>query len=181
MNNMTAYVDMLEDTVWCSDRSYDVAALKSGIVPMEDMSFNVRWRNEYNANKADMFGPSIDCQDERDRFTVSEANGNGALTYPTGLITADEATLAGMQKEGTTQTGSKNFLYTSLTSTGCTFTMSPYEFRFSEFAYCTYLYDKSTTTAHSREGRIQPLVSLKAGVTYSSGDGTRTNPWVISQ
>lgn len=177
--NMTAYVSQLEDTVWCNDRSYDVAALKSGIVPMENMSFNVRWRNEYNANKADMFGPSIDCEDERDRFTVSSENGNGALTYPVGLITADEATLAGMQKEGTTS-GSKNFLYTSVNSNGCTFTMSPYEFRFAEFSYCTYLYDKSTTDS-LREGRLQPLVSLKEGATYSAGDGTRTNPWVISQ
>ena len=179
--SMASYVDQLEDTVWCNDRSYDVAALKSGLLQMEDMSFNVRWRNEYNSQKADQFGPSIDCEDPRDRFTVSEENGNGALSYPVGLITADEATLAGMQKEGTYQTGSKNFLYTALVSNGCTFTMSPYEFRFSEFAYCTYLYDKSTTTSSNRDGRIQPLVSLKEGTTYTSGDGTRTNPWVIGQ
>ena len=33
--------------------------------------------------------------EERDLFTVSSAIGNGELTYPVGLLTQDEAYLAG--------------------------------------------------------------------------------------
>ncbi len=35
------------------------------------------------------------CSNKNDAFTVSEENGNGALTYPVALLTSDEVTLAG--------------------------------------------------------------------------------------
>ena len=51
---------------------------------------------------------------------------------------------------------------------------------------CTIAYNQNQMflriySTYNRDGRIQPLVSLKEGTTYTSGDGTRTNPWVIGQ
>ena len=39
--------------------------------------------------------PILTCPTESDKFTVNTSNGNGALTYPVGLITADEVAMAG--------------------------------------------------------------------------------------
>ena len=39
--------------------------------------------------------PILTCPTASDKFTVNTSNGNGALTYPVGLITADEIVLAG--------------------------------------------------------------------------------------
>ena len=54
--------------------------------------------------------PQLTCPTASDKFTVSTSNGNGALTYPVGLITADEVAMAGGVK------GSSNnsyYLYTN--------------------------------------------------------------------
>lgn len=68
-NNMTDYTKYLEDIVWCNDRS-----MKLNANSFHHLSFN---------------GNSI-CKRKNDRFTVSEANGNGRLTYPVGLLTKEE-------------------------------------------------------------------------------------------
>ena len=39
--------------------------------------------------------PVLTCPTASDKFTVNTSNGNGALTYPVGLITADEVAMAG--------------------------------------------------------------------------------------
>ena len=39
--------------------------------------------------------PILTCPTTSDKFTVNTSNGNGALTYPVGLITADEVAMAG--------------------------------------------------------------------------------------
>ena len=50
---------------------------------------------------AQTYTPSVDCINKNDAFTVDDTvNGNGALTYPVGLITADEMTLAGASWSG---------------------------------------------------------------------------------
>ena len=45
--------------------------------------------------------PSFKCPQKNDAFTVNDTNiGNGALTYPIGLITADEVVAAGSGEYG---------------------------------------------------------------------------------
>jgi len=54
--------------------------------------------------------PTFKCLQKNDAFTVNDTNkGNGALTYPVGLITADEIVAAGSGKYGTSN--SKYYLY----------------------------------------------------------------------
>ncbi|MDD4796029.1 MAG: hypothetical protein PHG03_05715, partial [Bacilli bacterium] len=56
--------------------------------------------------------PTLKCGLQNDQFTTSVVAeiGNGALTYPVGLLTADEASMAGLL-EGTDNT--TNYLYTN--------------------------------------------------------------------
>ena len=54
--------------------------------------------------------PKLTCTTASDKFTVNTSNGNGALTYPVGLITADEVAMAG----GKFGTGNSTYyLYTN--------------------------------------------------------------------
>jgi len=39
--------------------------------------------------------PQLTCSTDSDKFTTNTNNGNSALTYPVGLITADEVAMAG--------------------------------------------------------------------------------------
>ena len=102
-NNMIDYTSYLEDTVWCNDRSI---YQKNG------------WNKDSNSNGAlylsgrernfVTYKPSIECRNQNDKFTVSSDVGNGKLTYPVALLTADEATLAG---HGHYISSDKSYLY----------------------------------------------------------------------
>ena len=67
-----------------------------------------------------ILGPTLSCQ-LNDSFNVEGTNGNEKLTYPVGLITADEAMMAGGIN------GSSNMLY-YLYSGQNYWTMSPSHF-----------------------------------------------------
>ena len=41
------------------------------------------------------YTPTLTCSRDIDKFTVSNSIGNGKLTYPVGLLTADEVMYAG--------------------------------------------------------------------------------------
>ena len=113
---MLDYTDILEDTIWCNDRSIDRGPLKS---KDEDSSIT----SGANQNNFTLFGadgrnvrtkrPSVMCSNDNDKFTVSPGNGNGALTYPVALLTADEITLAGHGWDGYS---SSSYLYTNQVS-----------------------------------------------------------------
>ncbi len=123
--------------------------------------------------------PELTCPNSNDRFTVSTDNGNGALTYPIALITADEVAYAG----SIVMTHNHDYyLYTN----SHYWTMTPNLFSTSSDAN-----GKSLVWAVFTDGRmnnndvmtstngIRPAISLKAGTTAISGDGTASNPYVI--
>ena len=78
----------LADNIFCNDRSFSSSNSETGAGV------------SYTAYKWDkLSAPSsvnLKCHQQNDAFTVSDTtNGNGALTYPIGLITTDDAVLAG--------------------------------------------------------------------------------------
>ena len=117
--------------------------------------------------------PSLKCTNSSDLFTVSgTTKGNKVLTYPVGLITADEAAYAG----GVAGTANSSFyLYTGKNY----WTMSPLMFNGS-YAYVYPvggsggLYNWSV--AHSSYG-VRPVINLKSSVK-STGSGTSADPYV---
>lgn len=160
-NNMTAFTSKLEDTVWCNDRS-----MPSGFGA----------RNRLYANKA----PSLECQNENDRFTVEEANGNGALTYPVAMLTADEASYAGglyYQSDGSANNRTY-YLYNAALN----WTLSPFAFDSNGTAlvfYLGYAGDLGARSVDLDSGSVRPAISLVKGTLISGGDGTSTNPYVV--
>ena len=172
-SNMTSYTSKLEDTVYCNDRSiYSYGGWdkdtnnRSGAY---ELQFGARGRLE-SAKK-----PTLICSRELDKFTTNTDStlGNGKLTYPVGLLTADEIAYAGGVN------GSKNtsfYLYTG----EHIWSVSPCYFN-NGVAHEFDLFSIGYFSIHSVHGAngLRPAVSLKPGTVVSSGDGSSDSPYVI--
>jgi len=97
----TSAEDLLEDTVWCADRSVTSTnlpienyATNEGIF-MYSASTRLGVESVMNPEITSTIAPSLACSRDMDKFTVDSANGNGDLTYPIGMPTADEILMAG--------------------------------------------------------------------------------------
>ena len=167
--NMTEYTKQLEDTVWCNDRSVVQNSDYTGTgVGHERTMYGAM--NRLYVNKA----PSLACVNENDRFTVSEKNGNGALTYPVALLTADEIVYAGAVYD------QENRTYYLSNSTNL-WSLSPYAFTGSS-VYIFHMYATGVLyyQGSSNDYGVRPSISLKKGIKVQSGtDGTKENPYVV--
>ena len=164
-NNMASYTSQLEDTVFCNDRSYTTSG--------SALYFGARTRLYTNKT------PTLKCQNTKDKFTVDTSNGNGALTYPAGLITADEMAYAG-GVQGSSNANSSFYLYTGQSI----WTLSPYYF-FSSAAggfglyYVGALDYSNVNNAYSSFG-VRPSVSLQPGIAMTGGgSGTAADPFIV--
>ena len=167
-NNMTSYTPQLEDTVFCNDRGYDVS--KSGWNKDYSADDNYLYFNSYS--RLSSYKPSLVCSRRIDKFTVEVSNGNGALTYPVGLITTDEVSYAGGRY------GSSNSSY-YLYNDDEQWTFSPYYFNGSSaYGFTLSSSGNLNTTYVGFSYGVRPSVSLKPGATVT-GFGTTTDPFVI--
>ena len=128
--------------------------------------------------------PTYDCTDTNDKFTVDTSTGNGKLTYPIALMTADEVSFAG----GLWETNASTWYYYNSakgSSTGSTWwwLLSPINgtgshasvFSVSGSSVPGYLgYDGVSYT-----NGVRPVISLRSGVLWSSGDGSSGSPYKI--
>ena len=154
------------DAIYCNDRE-----LSSG-TGIGTTSTNYKAYNRLNTNKT----PTLKCNQVNYRFTkettVSGVTGNGVLTYPIGLITADEVAYAG----GLFYTENpKYYLYTG----NWYWTMSPF---YSGDSYAIELVVSSNgslnTSYVGNNYTVRPVISLSSEA-LSSGSGTKTDPFKI--
>lgn len=168
--NMTAYTSKLEDTFWCNDRT-----LYSGSLAGKDEDAGTDYSQFSAYNRVSIkSSPSIDCSNEsRDGFTVSTSSGgNGKLTYPVGLLTADEVMLAG----GNNNSNSKYYLYTGEDY----WVMSPFSFYYN-YANGFYVisYGNLENTVVGNPYIVRPSVSLAPGTKTTEGNGTVDDPYIV--
>ena len=163
-NYFINYTYYLEDTPYCNDRSTNTSYTTSG---------------EIRFNRYDMTSVNLTCTNQRDRFTVSNTVGNSALTYPVGLITADELYLAGITG---TAADTSNYLYTG----NPYWTMTPKVFKLSNGNYENRIWRIDATTPVMDEARsdsnnkyIRPVVTLNNSVILDSGTGSLADPYVV--
>ncbi len=133
--------------------------------------------------------PTLTCENASDYFTVASASsGNKKLSYPIGLITADEVMLAG--HAGGVFDGSYSHMKTNNGSyivTGNTFwTMTPAG-GYNPFGYSgwgTNVFtaygsgDFDDNGADDTYG-LRPVINLKSDVTIT-GTGTMTDPYLVN-
>ena len=151
-SNMTSYTDMLEDAVWCNDRSVTFDGYVS-IWGYNAKFFGGRQRNVESKT------PSLHCPAEYS-LTTSATQASNKLTYPVGLLTADELTLAGMG-----WSGYKEDVY--LNNYEWWWTMSPCYFaNNSPIVFAASDYGGADRSPLIKKIGIRPAISLKAGTMY---------------
>ena len=184
-NNMTDYTSELEDTVWCNDRSIVTDLMNSNGGAYSSYTTLGYGKNDTLYGPASRVGynvsnptPTLECVQDNDKFTVNASNGNGALTYPVGLITADEMAYAG----GVHGLSNRSFyLYISKYY----WTLSPSYFNGSYavgFVLRPFGGIPGTLDFHTADASagLRPSVSLQPGIAMTGGgSGTATDPFVI--
>ncbi len=160
-NNLTAYTDKLEDTIFCNDRRISNLAgwNPNGGSVTTQLSFN-------SSNSTD-----LSCTRTNDKFSVS--NIKAQLQYPVGLMTAPEARLLNSNRVRETS----GYAYWLLTPNS-TFDDGTKESIVSNGGNLSSMfvdtYDHQTTTH-----RVRPVISLKPGTEYSSGTGSSADPYIV--
>ena len=171
-NLNTNYGKYLSTTaVYCNDRSTS-----------DNTNFGALTR--LNTNKT----PSYDCAATEDKFTVDTSTGNGKLTYPIALMTADEVRFAG----GVYGINAPTWYYynsSNGSSTGSTlwWLLSPSTwtangiyasvFRMLDSSYPGRL---TYNAVYSSDG-VRPVISLKSCTLYSTGNGSASDPYTIKE
>ena len=130
--------------------------------------------------------PSYDCATTEDKFTVDSSTGNGKLTYPIALMTADEVRFAGGVHGRNAPTW---YYYNSAngSSTGSTlwWLLSPGAWNGNGIYASVFLMVGSDYPGYLNynavyiAGGVRPAISLKSCIKYSTGNGSANNPYTI--
>lgn len=169
-NLNTNYGKYLSTTaVYCNDRSTS-----------DNTNFGARTRLYTNKT------PSYDCTATEDKFTVDSTVGNGKLTYPIALMTADEVSFAG----GVYGTNAPTWYYYnsangSSTGSNWWWLLSPLSWNGSNASVFSvrgsfnpgHLSNNAVYAAYG----VRPVISLKSCVKTSGGDGISSNPYTIQE
>ena len=173
-NNLSSYADKIDGNAgFCGDRTPSTSS--SSTNNQGGTGITTTYYGGYIrliTNKQ----PTFECKDEdggeSDLYTTSgSSQGNKALQYPIGLITADEVAYAG----GVYATNNTSYyLYTGQKY----WTMSP-----SSCSLASVFNVDSSGSLFKGDVNftygVRPVINLKATTTISSGNGTAQNPFVI--
>ena len=178
----TTNEDYVSDNIFCNDRS--LASNNNGIGAGTSNTY-YRWYNFADSSYNNKM--MLKCSQKNDAFTTDDTtNGNGALTYNIGLITADEVALSG----GWSSENTNYYLYTGQYF----WTISPSEFSqistragsAAEKIYAAYERYISSNGSISYGGStnedygIRPVINLKKSA-LAYGIGTSSDPYRLSE
>jgi len=173
---LNSYTDKIsKDTIFCNNRN--ISNKTSGTYNNAGYGMNPTiygYERYVNWASQGKLGPDLSCP-ANDSFSVSSSKGNGKLTYPVGLITLDEANMAGGIN------GSANTLY-YLYSGQNYWTLSPSSFN------CWFNADEARVTSSGELDRdwtspgfgVRPVVNLDSDNLTFTGNGTVSDPYIIS-
>ncbi len=163
-NNLTSFANYIDvNTGFCEDRRI----ISGSGVGQDETTYKSAIRINNNT-------PSLDCEN-KDVYTTHESIiGNKALTQPIGLISADEAMLAGIPWSGV---NTNTYLYTNITY----WTMSPYRFDGPGYAIVFVVNGSGTFSNVVVTGAspgIRSVINIRSD-TVLSGSGTSTDPFKV--
>ena len=173
--NLSSYTKYIStEAVYCNDReigsrTYSTTGSKFYFAPYARL----------NTNKT----PSYNCTNNKDAFSGS--NTDAKLTYPIGLMTADEINIAG----GLAFNDAPAYYY--LNSAGGSITGSTYWWSLSPMYWSgnySFVWGVGGSDfpgrlndyygVHRSHG-VRPAISIKSDAIWSSGDGSPENPYEI--
>ena len=165
-NNLQDYI---ADSGFCGDRS----------ITNGGDGYSTTLTTQYGAFSrltSSIKSPVLTCPDkEHDLYTVDSSKGNGALINSIGLMTADEAAMAGMVND---YLNTLSYVYTG----AWYWTMSPSYFSHSNST--SNVWNVGGTGGFGgnwvASGRgVRPVINLKADVEISGGIGTVNDPYIV--
>ena len=178
--NLTATGTKIVDQIYCNDRTASTSEVTYSNANYTTLtSWNSTGTDYYYGSYGRLTqskkSPVLTCPTASDKFTVNTSNGNGALTYPVGLITADEVAMAGGIFDSD---NSSYYLYTNqyywLGSPFYFNSISSRAFEFYVFSSGNVVADGVTHTYGAR-----PVVSLSSKAKLS-GSGTYNDVYTVS-
>ena len=172
----TANEQYLADNVFCNDRSISTYTTSPNTkLGYGTNSTYYRWvYGPWSGTNYGNMTMMLTCPQKNDAFTVSDTtNGNGALTYPVGLLSTDEIVLAG----GWSANNSGYYLYSGQSLWGS----SPIYFTgsYAGVHYVGALGNADVNSYVNRYNAVRPVFNLKAEVLVQ-GSGTASDPYRIS-
>lgn len=188
--NINDYKTILEPSAgYCNDRTLneDISFTTSlsdstQIIPYGTSGLPLYYFGSYARNYWSVQKPSLGCpRNKVDLYSSNVSNGNGQMTYPVGLITADELSFAG-SGQSTPANGSTNHANSYANSGSNYWTLSPF-FRPNYGSVFMFMNGSSGGQAYYEVNYAQgvrPTISLVAGTTVASGSGTATSPWIVN-
>ncbi len=168
--NMTSYTSKLADETFCSDRSITSG---SGYLTTPTTLYGAYTRLQ------DRKTPSLKCSQDNDKFKMS--NESAKLSYPVGLILADEVALAGGRAYYNVaySPNSNYYLYNGKYF----WTLSPSRFNSNNSAARVWPVVSSGSLNPwyyvTNSNGVRPVINLKANMLITKGDGSSLNPFVI--
>ena len=190
-NNLLSYSNYLQDTVYCNNRTLSETSNysynKSGWNP-NGGSYTTRLA--FSISDQSPTSVSLKCENITDRFSVS--NESAKLKYPVGLLSSREVLLSKINPANTIE---NHYLKidspgTSTSSAGTAFWLSDsYTFWPTKGMYQTFFYKGSisgmSVDCMQQSGDVnyvgvRPVITLKADMEYTTGDGTKNNPYVVA-
>ena len=178
-DNSINYTDFIsKNTIFCNNKT---SYLDTNYYQSKELAPIFLRTNNYNIyNDANIINTvNFKCENMNDRYGVNEGN----LTYPVGLLTAQDIILAGgyLDVEGDQYHGGPDgvttnesyFLYSSVPY----WTMSP----ISNDGKMLYVDASGTLKAASATSTyaIRPVISLNQAIVIARGSGTANDPYIV--
>ena len=178
-NKLSSYSKYIStEAVYCNDRELRPGSTYSTSTGFYYVSYGRLLSNNI---------PTYNCTNNKDAFSGN--NSEAKLTYPIGLMTADELTYAGGQ---TAQTLSSPYAWYYLNSAGGSITGETYWWSLSPMEWNTISSSVLGVNGSSYPGRlsnkyvldasvgVRPAISLKTCTLWTSGNGAPETPYEIS-
>ena len=181
-NNLTSYSSIIADSGFCGDRSVAPSA-NTWEANDTALGYGTNYTvygplSRFDSNfGSDGVNPQFKCPQSNDLYTTATSTkGNKALTYPIGLITADEAFYAG----GGYFANGTYYLHTGID----TWTMSPDNSDSRAFVWTVdgpgHIDHLIVDDFFNYELVVRPAINLKSTAEIiDGGNGTLNNPYVI--
>ena len=179
-NNLSSYSKYIStEAIYCNDREL----VPESTYKTDGTAFYYAPFGRLNTNKT----PTYNCTNIKDAFSGS--NSEAKLTYPIGLMTADEIAYAGgkaitslpspyawyyLNSAGGSITGST--IWCSLSPSYWLGSLSGVWVVYG-FGLPGYLNGNSVAATYA----VRPAISLKSCIKYSTGNGTANNPYTIEE
>ncbi len=177
------YGNYVADSIFCNDRSTPGKSA-TGLPNDTGLGYGknitvygaAARTNVWNTDESKV-QPRFTCPQDNDKFTVeTTSGGNGNLTYPVGLITADEIVAAGSGQFNTKDT---NYY---LKKDSWSWSFSP-NYMYSSYADAFGINSTGGLNSSSPNtgGKVFPVINLKTEyIDKLRGEGTIDNPYFLS-